>query len=138
MSVGIPARSLANVRCGGTTRLSNFLHALFLLILVGVGSGLIARIPLAALAGVTAYVGISLLEWSTWRRLHRMRRRRRDRLPDDGPGRFDDRCRRWPSPSAARCMSFAIFLTKPRSLHGLPQSKRMKLNRDIVAKKKEM
>ena len=31
-------------------------------------------IPLAALAGVTAYVGIGLLEWSTWRRLHRMRR----------------------------------------------------------------
>ena len=31
MSVGIPARSLANVRCGGTTRLSNFLHAVFLL-----------------------------------------------------------------------------------------------------------
>ena len=38
------------------------------------GSGVIARIPLAALAGVTAYVGLSLLEWSTWRRLHRMRR----------------------------------------------------------------
>ena len=74
MSVGIPARSLANIRCGGTTRLSNLLHAIFLLILVGVGSALISRIPLAALAGVTAYVGISLLEWSTWRRLHRMRR----------------------------------------------------------------
>jgi SulP family sulfate permease len=74
MSVGIPARSLANVRCGGTTRLSNFLHAIFLLILVGLGSRVIARVPLAALAGVTAYVGLSLLEWSTWRRLHRMRR----------------------------------------------------------------
>ncbi len=74
MSVGIPARSLANVRCGGTTRLSNFLHAVFLVLLVRFASGLIARIPLAALAGVTAYVGLSLLEWSTWRRLHRMRR----------------------------------------------------------------
>ena len=74
MSVGIPARSLANVRCGGTTRLSNFLHAVFLLVLVGVGSAFISQIPLAALAGVTAYVGLSLLEWSTWRRLHRMRR----------------------------------------------------------------
>jgi SulP family sulfate permease len=74
MSVGIPARSLANVRCGGTTRLSNLLHALFLLILIAFGSAVITRIPLAALAGVTAYVGFSLLEWSTWRRLHRMRR----------------------------------------------------------------
>jgi SulP family sulfate permease len=74
MSVGIPARSLANVRCGGTTRLSNLLHAVFLLGLVHFGSGLIAHIPLAALAGVTAYVGLGLLEWSTWRRLYRMRR----------------------------------------------------------------
>jgi SulP family sulfate permease len=74
LSVGIPARSLANLRCGGTTRLSNLLHAVFLLILVAFGSGLIARIPLAALAGVTAYVGLGLLEWSTWRRLPRMRR----------------------------------------------------------------
>ena len=74
LSVGIPARSLANLRCGGTTRLSNLLHAVFLLMLVGFGAGLIARIPLAALAGVTAYVGLGLLEWSTWRRLPRMRR----------------------------------------------------------------
>jgi sulfate permease, SulP family len=73
LSVGIPARSLANLRCGGTTRLSNLLHAVFLLILVGFGAGLIARIPLAALAGVTAYVGLGLLEWSTWLRLPRMR-----------------------------------------------------------------
>ena len=29
---------------------------------------------MAALAGVTAYVGLSLLEWSTWRRLPRMKR----------------------------------------------------------------
>ena len=69
LSVGIPARSLANLRCGGTTRLSNLLHAVFLLMLAGFGAGLIARIPLAALAGVTAYVGLGLLEWSTWRRL---------------------------------------------------------------------
>ncbi len=73
MSVGIPARSLANVRCGGTTRLSNLLHGVILLGLLRFGSGLIAHIPLAALAGVTAYVGLNLLEWSTWRRLHRMR-----------------------------------------------------------------
>ncbi len=73
-SVGIPARSLANVRCGGRTRLSNLFHALVLLGLIRYGSGLIAAIPLAALAGVTAYVGLSLLEWSTWRRLPKMRR----------------------------------------------------------------
>jgi SulP family sulfate permease len=73
MSVGIPARSVANVRCGGTTRLSNILHAVFLVLLVGLGAGALARIPLAALAGVTAWMGICLLDVSAWRRLWRMR-----------------------------------------------------------------
>ena len=35
MSVGIPARGLAAVRSGGSTRMSNLLHALFLFALVG-------------------------------------------------------------------------------------------------------
>jgi sulfate permease, SulP family len=74
MSVGIPARSLAAVRCGGTTRVSNLLHAAFLLMMVKLGSGLLAHIPMAALAGVTAWMGACLLDWSTWRRLSKMRR----------------------------------------------------------------
>jgi SulP family sulfate permease len=74
MSVGIPARSLASVRCGGTTRLSNIFHALFILGLLGLGGPYISRVPVPALAGVTAYIGLRLLEWSTWRRLPRMRR----------------------------------------------------------------
>jgi SulP family sulfate permease len=74
MSVGIPARSLASVRCGGTTPVSNILHALMIVGFVGVAGPLIARIPMAALAGVTAYIGICLLEWSTWFRLGKMRR----------------------------------------------------------------
>ena len=39
LSVGIPARSLANLRCGGTTRLSNLLHAVFLLTLASFRRG---------------------------------------------------------------------------------------------------
>ena len=74
MSVGIPARSLANVRCGGSTRVSNFVHALFLLFFLSLGKDAVSRIPIPALAGVTAYVGICLLEWGTWRRLAKMRR----------------------------------------------------------------
>lgn len=74
MSVGIPARSLANLRCGGTTRLSNLLHGAFILCFLLLGAEYISHIPIPALAGVTAYVGICLLEWSTWRRLARMRR----------------------------------------------------------------
>jgi MFS superfamily sulfate permease-like transporter len=73
LSVGIPARSLANVRCGGTSRVSNILHAVFLLALVQFGSGMLAHIPMAALAGVTAWMGLCLLDWGAWRRLSRMR-----------------------------------------------------------------
>lgn len=74
MSVGIPARSLASIRCGGSTRLSNIFHALFIVAFLALGRTYISQVPIPALAGVTAYVGICLLEWSTWRRLHRMRR----------------------------------------------------------------
>jgi sulfate permease, SulP family len=72
--VGIPARSLANVQCGGTTRISNLLHAVFLLGFLTLGTRFIAQIPLAALAGVAAFTGARLLDWSTWRRLPKMGR----------------------------------------------------------------
>lgn len=74
VSVGIPARSLANVRCGGTTRFSNIVHALFLLLFVSLGADWVSHIPIPALAGVTAYIGLCLLDWSAWHRLPRMRR----------------------------------------------------------------
>src|SRR5260370_39101837 len=54
--------------------MSNLLHGVILLALVALGGPLIAGIPVAALAAVTAYVGFGLLEWSTWKRLARMRR----------------------------------------------------------------
>jgi SulP family sulfate permease len=73
ISVGIPARSLALLKCGGRTRMANLWHALILAGVLALGSGLLSRVPLAALAGVTAYMGVRLLEWSTWRRLPRMR-----------------------------------------------------------------
>jgi SulP family sulfate permease len=74
MSVGIPARSLANVQCGGTTRLSNLFHAAFLIFFVTAGGEFIKHLPLAALAGVTAWMGVRLMEWSMWKRLAKMRR----------------------------------------------------------------
>jgi SulP family sulfate permease len=42
-------------------------------LLVRLGSGALSQIPLAALAGVTAWMGICLLDVSAWRRLLRMR-----------------------------------------------------------------
>jgi SulP family sulfate permease len=73
MSVGIPARSLAAVRCGATTRMANLFHAAFLFTFVKLGSSFLAHIPMAALGGVTAWMGACLLDWSAWRRLARMR-----------------------------------------------------------------
>lgn len=72
MSVGIPARSVAAIRCGATTRFANVMHAVILFLLVRYGSGALAHIPIAALAGVTTYMGISLLDVGTWRRLGKM------------------------------------------------------------------
>jgi SulP family sulfate permease len=74
LSVGIPARSLAVVRCGGSTRLSNLLHAVFLGAILWLGSGMVSHIPMPALAGVTAWMGLCLLDWSAWRRLPKMSR----------------------------------------------------------------
>jgi len=73
-SVGIPARSLANVRCGGSTRMSNIYHAAFILLFMTVLAPAVAHVPISALAGVTAWMGFCLLEWSTWSRLGRMRK----------------------------------------------------------------
>lgn len=73
-SVGIPARSLAVVRCGGSTRVANLLHAVFLGAILWLGAGFVSHIPLPALAGITAWMGLCLLDWSAWRRLPKMNR----------------------------------------------------------------
>src|SRR4029079_18082035 len=72
LSVGIPARSLAVVRCGGTTRVANLRHAACVVGILWRGAGCAAHIPLPALAGVTAWMGLCLLDWSAWRRLPKM------------------------------------------------------------------
>ncbi|MBI3666529.1 MAG: SulP family inorganic anion transporter [Acidobacteria bacterium] len=72
-SVGIPARSVANVQCGATTRISNLIHGFLLLVMMTLGATFISRVPLAALAGVTAWMGLRLLDWGTWGRLPKMR-----------------------------------------------------------------
>jgi SulP family sulfate permease len=72
-SVGIPARSVANVQCGATTKISNVVHGALLWGMMTLGAGLISHVPLAALAGVTAWMGFRLLDWGTWKRLPKMR-----------------------------------------------------------------
>lgn len=47
---------------------------MFLLAFVVAGSAVIAQIPVSELAGITAWMGISLTSWSHWKRLTKMRR----------------------------------------------------------------
>ena len=62
------------IRCGATSRVSNLTHAGFLIAFLWMGSSFVAHIPIPALAGVTAWMGLCLLDWSAWRRLPRMNR----------------------------------------------------------------
>jgi SulP family sulfate permease len=43
-------------------------------VILWLGSGVVSHIPLPALAGVTAWMGLCLLDWSAWRRLPKMSR----------------------------------------------------------------
>ena len=56
-------QSMINVKSGGRTRLSGISAALFLLAFILVGSGIIERIPLAALVGVMFMVVIGTFAW---------------------------------------------------------------------------
>lgn len=51
-ATGAIARTAVNVRAGARTRVAAAVHALVLVVVVLAGSGLVARIPVAALAGV--------------------------------------------------------------------------------------
>jgi sulfate permease, SulP family len=48
-------------------------HGALLWGMMTIGASFIAHVPLAALAGVTAWMGFRLLDWGTWKRLPKMR-----------------------------------------------------------------
>jgi SulP family sulfate permease len=53
---------------------ANLVHAVVLGGILWLGSGVVSHIPLPALAGVTAWMGLCLLDWSAWHRLPKMSR----------------------------------------------------------------
>lgn len=61
-ATGAIARTAVNVRSGARTRLATLTHALVLLLVVLVGSGLVARIPLPALAGVLIVTAVRMVD----------------------------------------------------------------------------
>ncbi|MGE3359468.1 MAG: SulP family inorganic anion transporter [Acidimicrobiia bacterium] len=61
-ATGAIARTAVNVKAGARTRLSSASHALVLLAIVFAGSGLVARIPVAALAGVLMVTSVRMVD----------------------------------------------------------------------------
>ncbi len=60
---GVIVRSTANVNAGGRTRLSGFLHGVWLLLFVLLIPGVLNHIPVAALAAILVFTGIKLTKF---------------------------------------------------------------------------
>lgn len=61
-ATGAIARTAVNVRSGARTRVAAMVHSAVLLAVVLVGSGLVQRIPVAALAGVLMVTAVRMIE----------------------------------------------------------------------------
>ncbi|OWY61049.1 sodium-independent anion transporter, partial [cyanobacterium TDX16] len=61
-ATGAIARTAVNARAGARSRLAAIVHSAVLLLVVLVGSGLVAEIPLAALAGVLMVTAVRMVE----------------------------------------------------------------------------
>lgn len=65
-------QSIINVTSGGRARVSGIVAALSLLGFILFGSGLIEKVPIAALVGLMFMVSIGTFEWASFRILHRI------------------------------------------------------------------
>ena len=73
-ATGAIARTAVNVRAGARTRVSAAVHGVLILVAVAVFSPLIAKIPLAALAGVLMVTAFHMIEFGTATRMLRSTR----------------------------------------------------------------
>jgi sulfate permease, SulP family len=73
-ATGAIARTAVNVRAGARSRLATIVHALVLVGVVYFGAGLVARIPLAALAGVLMVTAARMVEFHNVRAVTRATR----------------------------------------------------------------
>ena len=73
-ATGAIARTAVNVRAGARTRVSAITHSLLLVLVVFFGGDLVARIPLAALAGVLMVTAIRMVEFHNVRAVVRSTR----------------------------------------------------------------
>ncbi|MGZ6912856.1 MAG: SulP family inorganic anion transporter [Acidimicrobiia bacterium] len=73
-ATGAIARTAVNVRAGARTRFAAVVHSVALLVIVLIGSGLVAAIPVAALAGVLMVTAVRMVELRTVRSILRSTR----------------------------------------------------------------
>ncbi|QAY67165.1 SulP family inorganic anion transporter [Paenibacillus protaetiae] len=66
------AESVLNVKMGGTSRLSTLVAALFLLLLTVLLGDVLAIVPMAVLVGIMLMVCVSIFDWKSVYRLHRV------------------------------------------------------------------
>ena len=74
VSCGSLNRSLPNFDAGARTPLASVFAALWLVGLIAISAGLLAQIPMAAIAGLLVLTAWSLLDVRRWRRLARVNR----------------------------------------------------------------
>ncbi len=65
-------QSLINISSGARARLSGIIAAVMLLVFIMFGSGLIEKVPMAALTGVMVMVAIGTFEWASIRMIGKM------------------------------------------------------------------
>ncbi|MCK2218457.1 SulP family inorganic anion transporter [Actinomadura sp. ATCC 31491] len=73
-ATGAIARTAVNVRSGASSRLASLAHAAILAVIVYAAAGLVARIPLAALAGVLLATAVRMVEAGSLRAMARATR----------------------------------------------------------------
>lgn len=72
-ATGTIARTMTNVKSGGTTPVSGMVHAISLLLIVLLAAPLAAYIPLATLAAILLFVGWNMGEWREFMKLRSYR-----------------------------------------------------------------
>jgi SulP family sulfate permease len=65
-------QSLINTSAGARARLSGIVASVMLLVFIMFGSGLIEKLPMAALTGLMIMVSIGTFEWASFRTINRM------------------------------------------------------------------
>jgi SulP family sulfate permease len=70
-ATGTIARTVTNIRAGGTSPVAGIVHALTLLVILFAAAPLAVHVPLAALAGILLVVAWNMGEWHEFARLKR-------------------------------------------------------------------